>query len=183
MPESIVVFKSGLAEAACSAGISREKAEEYQRGATLGFAKNRVYSQIENSGGGRLIIKSKDGEEGYINKDSVNKMLSSYVDSVSNGFNEAQHFAAVADIVNLYGNSTKVLTHPDKKGSHNVKAINRFVAPLYENNFALITGKEIVENGRKIYNLELMKLGRLEGLFVEEESKKFHCNPATSHPH
>jgi len=163
MAKEFAISESVLAAATCFVGISKEKAEEYQRGATLGYAKNRVYSQIENSGCGRLIIKSKDGEEGYINKDSVNKMLSSYVDSVNNGFNEVQHFAAVADIVNLYENSIKVLSHPDKKGSLNVKAINRFVAPLYENSFALITGKEIVDNGRKIYNLELIKLGRLEG--------------------
>jgi len=159
MLKDIAISESELATLSRLNNISIEKMEEYQKGVTLGYAKNRVYSQIENSGISRLIITNKNGEEGYINKDSVNKMLSSYVDSINNGFNEAQHFAAVADIVNLYGNSIKVLTHPDRKGSHNVKAINRFVTQLYGNSFALITGKEIVENGRKIYNLELIKLG------------------------
>jgi len=159
MPEKIVVLESELAAAACSIGMS-----------TLSYAKSKLYAQIESSGG-KLIIKNKAGEEGYINKDSVNKMLSSSADSVKNGFNESQHFSAVADIVNLYENSVKVLTHPDRKGSHNVKNIDRFVALLYDDKFAFITGKEIIENGRKIYNLELMKLGRLEGKLVEEESK------------
>jgi len=164
MLKDIAISKSELAELARLNNVSMEKTEEYQKGVTLGYAKNKLYGLIENSGG-RLIIANKKGENCYINKNSVDKMLSASSKSIENNFSAGQHFAAVADIINLYKNSVKVLTHPDKKGSGNIGAIHRYVAPLYDNNIVYITVKEVTKVGNKIYSIELMELGKLEGKF------------------
>jgi len=136
-----------------------EKIEEYKNGITKDNARSKLYSQIENSGG-RIIIKNKDGVEGYVNKKSASKIIDTERNSVKNGFTPEQHWAAAADI-----------THSDEKGRSNIESINRFVAPLYGDNYAFITGKEIINEGRKIHSLELIGLGRLEGTLVGAVNK------------
>jgi len=160
------------------ANVPEEKAKEYERGTTLGYAKNRLYSQIESNGNGRLTIKRDNGEEAYINKGSVDKMLSAAGSSTKNGvFTKEQHFAAVANVDNLYRNSTKALTHPDKKFARNITAIQRRVAPLFGDRIAYLTVKEIEKQGKKIHSIELIELGKLEGKMAESSSA-----PATNNP-
>jgi len=140
-----------------------EKIEEYKRGISIGKAKSVLYKLIKNNGG-KLILKSRDGEEGYVSKKSADKLLSSVNKSVHNNFAAEQHFAAVANIDNLFRNSIKVLTHLDNKNRKNILAIHRFVAPLYGDNVAFITVREIAEGEKKIYDIELIELGKLEGM-------------------
>ena len=161
------------------ANVPEEKAKEYERGTTLGYAKNTLYGEIEKSGG-RIVIKNKDGEEGYINKSSASKIVNATRKSVKNGFTEEQHYAAAADIVNLYRNSIKILNHPDEKRRRNVESINRFVAPLYGDNVVYITGKEIIDGGKKIHSLELSGIGKLEGTVGVKSN--LSPTPATNNP-
>jgi hypothetical protein len=106
-----------------------------------------------------------------------------YKKSVNNGFTKEQHFAVVSDIDNLFRNSVKVLTHPDKSKDPNVKAMHRFAASLFGNNIAYITVKEATEQGKRIYTVELIEMGKLEGFLNEVKSKSLASNPATSFPY
>jgi len=163
--------------------VPEEKAREYREGKTLGYAKSKLYGIIEMNGGKRFVITSKDGTKGYINKHSVDKMLSNiskYKNEETN-ITPAQHYAAVADIEYLFKNAIKFLIHPDKKGGGNVEAIHRYAAPLYSDNIAYITVKTITEEGNKIHSIELIEIGKLEGK-LNEAKLDFDPNPATNDP-
>jgi len=148
---------------AARACVDESKIAEYKKGIAKEEAKRRLFSQIKDCGG-RIIIISKDGKEGYINKNSARKLVDSIRGStIKNDFTAEQHYAAAADIVNLYKNSIQVLEHPDHKGRSRIESIDRFVAPLYGDNYAFITGKVIENEGRKIHSLELTEIGKLEG--------------------
>ncbi|MCL2207497.1 MAG: hypothetical protein FWB90_05300 [Fibromonadales bacterium] len=165
---------------AAKANVPEGKAREYEMGISKDEAKTRLFSQIRCNGG-RIAIKNRDGIERYINKNSARKIINSIRGSTAkNGFTEKQHYAAAADIVFLYENSTKVLNHPDYKKRSKVESINRFVAPLYGDTCAFITGKVIADQGRKIHSLELTGIGKLEGTIGA--AKKPNSIPATSSP-
>jgi hypothetical protein len=91
--------------------------------------------------------------------------------SIKNGFTRRQHFAAVSDIDNLFRNSTRIETRPDRNGDANIVALHRFAAPLFEDNVAYITVKESVEHGKKIYTVELIEMERLGGEMKETDLK------------
>ncbi|MCL2283238.1 MAG: hypothetical protein FWC26_07970 [Fibromonadales bacterium] len=80
---------------------------------------------------------------------------------------------AAADIENLFSNSVKIITHPDKKSDRNIRAIHRFVTPLYGDNVVFITVKEATIEGKRIYSIELIELGELEGKLDEVKSYPF----------
>jgi len=151
-------------------------------------AVNRLLELIKNNDNKPLIIKSKDGDEARLSKSSIGKLLSGVAvkKSITNGFTAEQHFAAASYIDNLFGNSIKILTSPDRKGDPNIKAIHRFVAPLFGSNVAYITVKEATEQGKRIYSVELIEMGKLEGYWNEDASSittlGIASNPATSLP-
>jgi hypothetical protein len=161
-----------------------EKAELYQKGTSKKEAAARLKELIKNNGRKPLIIKSLDGEEARLSKNSIGKLMSdpAIKKSVDNGFTKEQHFAAVYDIDNLFKNSVKILAHPDKSGDPNVKAMHRFAAPLFGDNTAYITVKEATEQGKRIYTVELIEMGKLEGFLNEVKSKFLASNPATNFP-
>ena len=101
--------------------------------------------------------------------------------SKANGFTAEQHFAVASDIDNLYRNSVKVLTHNDKNNDQNIAAIHRFVAPTFGDNAAYITIKEATAHGKRIYSVEVIELGKLEG-HVNESRLKSSSNPSSSIP-
>ena len=161
--------------------VPEEKAAMYKEGISLDNTQNRLLGLLgENN---QTILKSIDGEEVKLSKTSIGKLLSKTAinKSINNGFTINQHFAAAADIDNLFANSIKVLTHPDRIRDPNVKAMHRFVAPLFGDNAAYITVKEATEQGKRIYSIELIELGKLEGNMKEVE-KNSTTIPATSPP-
>jgi hypothetical protein len=160
---------------------AEEKARMYESGVSLGKAKSRLYGLIEGNGGKPLTIKSKDGEAAELNKKSIDKMLSAVYKSIQNGFTAEQHFAAVSNIDSLFENSAKVLTHLDNKNRRSITAIYRFIAPLFEDNAAFITVREIAESGKKIRSVELIELGKLDGKLNEVKSS-FSSDPKTNLP-
>ncbi len=85
------------------------------------------------------------------------------------------------NIENLFKNSVKVLTHADRNSDPNVVAMHRFATPLFENNTAYITVKEATEQGKRIYSVELIEIGKLEGI-LNETRLKSSSNPASSFP-
>jgi hypothetical protein len=138
---------------------------EYENGMNRKETVCKLLDLLKNNGNKPLVIKSKSGEEARLGKKSINKLVSEEAikKSVKNGFTREQHFFAAADICSLFRNSIKVSTRPDKSGDPNVKAMHRFSAPLFENDAAYITVKESTEHGSRIYTVELMEMGKLEG--------------------
>jgi hypothetical protein len=67
---------------------------------------------------------NKDGEEARMSNAAVAK-------SINNGFTKEQHYAVASDIDNLFENSTKALSHPDKYKNPDIKAMHRFTSPLF----------------------------------------------------
>jgi hypothetical protein len=161
-----------------------EKTNVYQNGMNRKDAANKLLELIKNNGNKPIVIKSKDGEEAYLSKTSVGKLVSETAaqKSIANGFTKEQHFAAASNIYNLFKNSTKVLTLPDKSGDPNVKAIHRFAAPTFGDNGVFITVKEATEQGKRIYSIELIEMGKLEGKVNEVKSKSLASIPATNFP-
>jgi len=119
-------------------------------------------------------ITSKDGEVARLSSNSIDNMLSGkklIASTKGKEISPRQYFAIVSDIESLFVNSTKVLTHPDYKNDVNMKATHRFVAPLYRDKIAFITVKEAIVEGKRIYNIELIETGELEGKIGEVISK------------
>jgi len=172
------VFEGSLAN------VPEEKADMYRKGMSRKEAVLKLAVLIKDNGNNPILIKSGDGEEAKLSKTSIGKLFSNPAieKSMNNGFTREQHFAAVSDIANLFANSVKVLTHPDKNGDPNIKAMHRFAAPLFEDNSAFITVKEASEQGKKIYAVELIEIGRLEGKLNEVKSKSLASDTATNLP-
>jgi len=134
----------------------------YQMGTDRSSAVMRLENLIKSNNNQPIVIRSKDGEEAKLSKNSIQKLVSedAIKKSVDNGFKREQHFAAVADIDNLFRNSVKVLSHPDRNNDPNIKAMHRFAAPLFGDNAAYITVKEATEHGKRIYSVELIEMGK-----------------------
>ena len=139
------------------------KAEMYQKETDRNNAVMRLENLIIDNDNKPLVIRSKDGEEAKLSKTSIQKLVSedAVKKSIDNGFTRGQHYAAASDIDNLFRNSVKVLSRPDRNNDPNVRAMHRFSAPLFENNIAYITVKEATEHGKRIYSVELIEMGKL----------------------
>jgi len=132
----------------------------YQKGTDFKNAKIKLGTLIKNNGNEPLVIKSKDDEEAKLSKTSIQKLVSNEAvqKSIRNGFKREQHYATASDIDNLFRNSVKVLSRPDRNNDPNVKAIHKFAAPLFGDNAAYITVKEATEQGKRIYSVELIEM-------------------------
>jgi hypothetical protein len=162
------------------AHVSEEKAREYQIGMNFKDSVNKLRKLI----GEGLVLKNKNnGEEVNLSKRSIGKLVSNAAvnKSIANGFNREQHYAVASDIGDLFKNSIKLLKHPDKHGNLDVVAMHRFAAPLFGSNAAYITIKEAREQGKRIYTIELMEIGKLEGI-LEEAKLNSTSSPASSSP-
>lgn len=107
---------------------------------------------------GKNITNAHDGRIAQVSKKNIGKMVSdkAIAKSVANGFSAMEHFNAVNDIESLYKNAIFKETTADKSGESYLK-IHRYNAN-FENANALITLKETIERGNKIYTLELEEL-------------------------
>jgi len=155
--------------------VDESKIAEYKKGIAKDEAKRRLFSQIKDCGG-RITVTNYEGKEGYINKKSARKILDVDEKSIKSDLTLEQYWAIAADIIDLYKNSTEVLEHPDYKNRNDTEKIRRFIAPLWENNYAYITGKVIKDEGQKIHYLEISDIEKiekkLEGTLVNEAKKQ-----------
>ena len=108
-------------------------------------------------------IEHKSGIVARLSSTGIDKMLSDKAiqKSLDNGFTKEQHFNAVANIENLFKNSDFIRTEAPKNQSADIVGIHRYInsQDLQEQNAqALITLKESVENGNRIYSVELETL-------------------------
>ena len=106
----------------------------------------------------------KTGIEANLSEKSVNKISSEKAieKSKANGFTVEEHFEVAERIAELYENADLAETSPDKKGSLDLKSIKRFDSEVTLSDgkkaVAHITVKESVQNGHKIYSVEVMDL-------------------------
>lgn len=126
--------------------------------------RSEVKSHLE-SVKGKELKNSATGIVAKLSSEGINKMTSGAAikKSVDNGFTGAQHFETVKRIVELFNKAKLIKEHPDREGNKNV-TIKRFVAQDKTKdgvNFdALITLKESVEHGHRIYSLELDEINK-----------------------
>jgi hypothetical protein len=164
--------------------VPEDKARLYQNGMGKKEATLRLKELIKNNGSKPLAIKNIEGEEARLSGTSIGKLVSAKAvkKSIDNGFTKEQQVAAASDIDNLFKNSLNMLSHPDKNGYSDV-TIHRFAASLFENNAAYITLKEVSEYGKRIYTIELVELGKLEGILKKSIAQKSPAPfPASSSP-
>ena len=112
---------------------------------------------------GKNITNKNDGRVAQISKNGRNKILSGAAlrKSNENGFSKEEHFKASENIKELYENGFLIKSEPARNNSNDIKEVHRYVSNLQINNKeaqALLTIKEIVEHGNKIYSLELQEL-------------------------
>ncbi|TSA79050.1 hypothetical protein FNE76_08060, partial [Helicobacter mehlei] len=96
-----------------------------------------------------------------LNKISSEKALNK---SLENGFTKEEHFKVGADIKALFENARLGETYADKKGSADIKAMHRYFAEININGKKAqvkITLKESMQQGHRIYSLELGELNPL----------------------
>ncbi|MDR2999666.1 MAG: hypothetical protein LBU89_00250 [Fibromonadaceae bacterium] len=142
------------------------KKEKYQNEMSFEKAVNKLRELI---GRGIILKNKKNGEEVRLSRRSIGKLLSNaaVAKSIANGFTRGQHYAAASDIDNLFVNSIKILTQPDKYKNLDIVAMHRFIAPLFGSNKVYITVKEAKEQGKRIYTIELIEMRKLEGILEE----------------
>ena len=122
------------------------------------------------------IINISTGIEANLSKKSLDKMTSAKAleKSKANGFTLDEHFELAEKIKPLYESAILVATHGNLKNPNdpNVVSMKRFVAAgiLKSGKKAdvLITVKESIANGHRIYSIELEEINkaseRFEGL-------------------
>lgn len=132
------------------------------------------------------------GIEANLSKKSLEKMTSakSLEKSKNNGFTLDEHFELAAKIKPLYECAILVTVHGNLKNPDdpNVVSIKRFVAAAILKNGkkadVLITVKESLANGHRIYSIELDEINkaseRFEGL---SDAAVKTANRATKTPH
>lgn len=93
--------------------------------------------------------------------------------SVANGFSEAEHFKAVEQVTKLFEKATKATSYTDPTDIN--LTIHRYNAP-FENANALLTLKEYMQDGKRMYSLELENLDAIKfnpsGKDLMEQSPK-----------
>lgn len=134
------------------------KAFPKRKASTYAEARNHLRSLQ-----GKTFVNADSQDEAKLSLNGINKLLSNKAreKSNANGFTNAEHFEAISNIDRLYENAVLVERREDRKGSEHIRSIKRFAAPFYTGKTfaeAYITVKEIVEDGNRIYSLELDEL-------------------------
>ncbi|ARJ57335.1 hypothetical protein [Campylobacter cuniculorum] len=113
------------------------------------------------------IVNVNTNERAILTNKGLRKMMSEKAinKSVQNGFSRDEHFCAVNHIKSLFENAKKSHISTDLKHNDKKLLIHRYNANFKLNNKeanALITIKEILENGKHIYSLELENIQALK---------------------
>ena len=138
------------------------------------------------------LVNISTGIEANLSKHSIDKMTSAKAleKSKNNGFTLAEHFELAAKIKPLYESAVLVASHGNLKNPDdpNVVSIKRFVSAAILNSGkkadVLITVKESIANGHRIYSIELDEINkaseRFQGLSDAAEKS---ADRATKTPH
>ena len=104
------------------------------------------------------ITNKETGIVASFGVNGINKMLSNKAvgKSIDNGFTREDHLRAVENIKKLFEEAHLYSTKSDtKNNAANVLSIKRFISPIDHEKEAYITVKESLNNGHRIYSLEL----------------------------
>lgn len=104
------------------------------------------------------ITNKETGIVASFGVNGINKMLSNKAvgKSIENGFTREDHLRAVENIKKLFEEAHLYSTKSDtKNNAANVLSIKRFISPIDHEKEAYITVKESLNNGHRIYSLEL----------------------------
>ncbi|TLD91015.1 hypothetical protein LS74_010740, partial [Helicobacter magdeburgensis] len=135
-----------------------ESGDKAQNKIQLRQATKEILNTLKNK-----EITHKNGIVARVSSVGIEKMMSDKAiqKSLDNGFSISQHFNAVQNIETLFKNSDFLRTEAPKNQSKDIVGVHRYINTenLQEQNAqALITLKESVENGNRIYSLELEEL-------------------------
>ena len=119
------------------------------------------------------ITNIQTGIVANLSKHSISKMTSAVAleKSKRNGFSITEHFELAANIKTLYEHAVLVIQHGNLKNPNdpNVISIKRFVAPASlksgKKADVLITVKESLVNGHRIYSIELDEINKASERF------------------
>lgn len=110
------------------------------------------------------IVNKETGIVAQVSSRGINKMLSNVAVEKSkvNGFSRTEHYSTASHIKELFEKARLIEIRADKHNDPNIKSIKRFFTPVIlsdtQKGFALMTLKESIEHGDKIYSVELTKI-------------------------
>ncbi len=149
-------------------GNSGEKKEKPKK--TNDEYRNEIKQTLSKNLNKKLSNKAS-GTTARLSIKGLNKMTSGVAikKSIDNGFTPQEHFEAVKNIIKLFENAELIKSHKDLKHGVEGLKINRYVAQdkfkdgtKYD---ALITAKETIKNGQRLYSLELDKINHASKRF------------------
>lgn len=140
----------------------------------IGYANKKreaLFEKLKTSLG--KIVNKSTGIEANLSKKSLDKMTSAKAleKSKNNGFTLDEHFEFAEQIKSLYENAILIASHGNLKNPNdpNVISIKRFLSQskLKSGKEAdiLITVKESIANGHKIYSIELDEINKASERF------------------
>ena len=156
---------------AAGMGGQRSAARDEAQGKLLGLLGQNSEIILRNYNG---------GDDARLSKSSIKKMTSppSIQASARNGFTLEQYCGAASDIVDLYKNAFKLADSSDRNGHPDVR-IQRYGAPFgVDDGVAYITVKESTVYGKKVHDIQLVKIGKLRGISTAERVTSLH-KPST----
>ena len=110
-----------------------------------------------------IITNKETGIQATIARKGTKEMISNVKKSVANGFNFREHFAVANHLKEVFENATFAKKLSDTKHNDPRVSIYRFNSAVVLNGKeanALITLKEYLENGKRLYALELEELSK-----------------------
>ena len=121
---------------------------------------------------GKPVTNKKTGMSATINRVQRDKLTSGKAvgKSIKNGFTPKEHFAAAANIKQLFENAVLLESRSDRNKDANIKAIHLFGVPVDfdgKEGAAFILVKESIQHGGRIYTLELSGIKKATGQYVE----------------
>ena len=121
---------------------------------------------------GKPVTNKKTGMSATINRVQRDKLTSGKAvgKSIKNGFTPQEHFAAAANIKQLFENAVLLESRSDRNQDANIKAIHLFGVPVDfdgKEGAAFILVKESIQHGGRIYTLELSGIKKATGQYVE----------------
>jgi len=130
---------------------------------------------------GQPLLNYETGIEALINSMQIKKLVSEAAVSKSraNGFTREQHYAIVSHIKTLWHEAIHIVDSLDTKHNDPNVTMRRFAAPIQiadQTHYVVITAKQTVQFGSRIYTLEAHAEKTLRGTLEDLSSGK----PGTS---
>jgi len=141
-------FEKGVAEAVNKAAI---------RGEAVAHLK-----KIQ----GKPLHNEEQNIAATIGADQIGKLTSGTAlhKSIKNGFSQAEHYMAAANVKGIFKQAKLIRTHPDKNMSEHIVEMRRFEGKINLSNgtaATLLTVKKTAQHGHKIYSIELTELKKI----------------------